>query len=207
MGMEDKRTDVARLLAGAARTITSVRSSWLVTLTETGTPNARPMGRLPRDLDEDEWTIRFLTDARSRKASEIRRAGNATVIFQDAEDAFVALGGSAALREEAPEVNRRWKSAYNVYFPTEQDRANAAFIEIAPQCMELWIRGVTSEPVGLYPRRLVRAARGRWQMVASNPDALSPISRATPQALHPRPSSDSEYGDHRLFRPCAEIVG
>lgn len=164
--MEDNGTDnVPRLLRGAAQTITSVRYSWLVTRAESGPLNARPMGRLPRDLDEDEWTIRFLTDARSRKAAEIRRAGTATVIFQDAEDAFVTLVGSAWLREEMPEINRCWKSSYNVYFPTEQDRANAAFIEIDARCMEIWIRGVTSEPFGLRPTRLERDARGGWRQI------------------------------------------
>lgn len=153
------------LLSGAARTITSVRYSWLVTLAETGAVNARPMEQLPRDLDEDEWTIRFLTDGRSRKASEIRRAGKVTVIFQDAGDAFVALVGSATLLEEISEVNRRWKNAYSVYFPTEQDRANAAFLEVAPQRMELWIRGVTPEPFGLRPARLKRNGDGKWQKV------------------------------------------
>ena len=166
MGIKDDCSDsVSRLLSGAARTITSVHSSWLVTLGKTGVLNARPMGRLPRDLDEDAWTIRFLTDARSRKASDIEHYGKATVTFQDADDAFVALVGLTRLREEISEVNRRWKEGYNVYFPTEQDRANAAFLEVVPQCMELWIRGVTPEPFGLRPARLERNGQGGWQMV------------------------------------------
>lgn len=161
-GYSDSLTAV---LHAAARTITSVRSSWLVTQAETGALNARPMGRLERDLDEDAWTIRFLTDGRSRKACDIRRAGQATVIFQDAEDAFVTLAGLTNLREEASEIDRCWKNAYSVYFPTEQDRACAAFIEVVPRCMELSIRGVTPEPFGLRPVRLERSGRGAWRWV------------------------------------------
>jgi general stress protein 26 len=122
------------------------------------------MGQLPRDLDEDGWTIRFITDGRSRKASEIRRAGKATVIFQDAKDAFVTLIGPTTLLEEASEVRQRWKSAYDVYFPTDQDRANAALIEVNIQCMELWIRGLTPEPFGFRTTTVERDGRGAWRL-------------------------------------------
>lgn len=162
---EDERTvEVSRLLAGATQTIASVRYCWLATAAATGATNARPMGRLPRDLDEDDWTIRFITDGRSRKASEIRRAGKATVIFQAANDAFVTLVGPATLLEEASEVRQRWKSAYDVYFPTDQDRATAALIEVEIQRMELWIRGLTPEPFGFRATTVERDGRGAWRL-------------------------------------------
>jgi general stress protein 26 len=156
--------EVSRLLAGAAEAIASVRYCWLVTDAEAGL-GARPMGRLPHDLDEDNWLIRFITDGRSRKASDIRRAGKVAVIFQrEADDAYVSLIGAAALRGDASTDRRRWKDAYNAYFPTEQDRANAAFIEIDIERMELWIRGVTPEPFGLRPAVLERGAGGAWRL-------------------------------------------
>jgi len=164
---EDEWTaEVSRLLAGAAKTVASVRYCWLATLDENGAANARPMGRLQRDLDEDDWTIRFVTDGRSRKASEIRRTGKATVIFQDADYAFVTLAGPATLLEEASEVRQRWKSAYDAYFPTDEDRSRAAFIAIDVQRMELWIRGITPEPFGLQPTKVERDVRGAWRLTA-----------------------------------------
>jgi general stress protein 26 len=165
--VEDKRdgVEVRRLLAGAARAVASARYCWLATTAENGGARARPMGR----PNENDWTIRFLTfltDGRSRKASDIRRAGKVTVIFQhDADDAYVTLIGAATLRESASEVRRRWKAAYNVYFPSEQDRANAAFVEIETERMELWIRGVTPEPFGLHTTILERDASGNWRLI------------------------------------------
>jgi hypothetical protein len=50
----------------------------------------------------------------------------------------------------------------SAYFPTEKDRANAAFIEITVQQMDLWIRGITPEPFGLRPMKLERNAVGAW---------------------------------------------
>jgi hypothetical protein len=67
LGAKDK-PEVSLLLAGAAKTIGSARYCWLVTAAEDSFANLRPMGRLLHDADEDEWTIRFITDGRSRKA-------------------------------------------------------------------------------------------------------------------------------------------
>ena len=156
--------EVSRLLAGAAKTIARVRYCWLVTEVESGGNSARPMGLLS-DADENDWTIRFLTDSRSRKASHIRRAGKLGLIFQhDEDDAFVLLSGRASLIETASEVCRLWKSAYTAYFPTETDRANAIFVEVNAERMELWIRGVTPEPFGMRSTVLERDAADIWRL-------------------------------------------
>jgi general stress protein 26 len=157
--------DVSRLLAGAAKAIARVRYCWLVTEAESGGTNARPMGRLLSDADENDWTIRFVTDGRSRKASDIRRAGDLRLIFQhDQDDAFVALSGRATLIETASEVSRLWKNAYNAYFPTEVERANASFVQVNVQRIELWIRGVTPEPFGMRTTVLEQDAAGIWRL-------------------------------------------
>ena len=59
------RDDVSLLLAGAAKAIAGVRYCWLVTEAETGGANARPMGRVLPAGEENDWTIRFVTDGRS----------------------------------------------------------------------------------------------------------------------------------------------
>ena len=170
--MEDERdpTDVSRLLAGAAKTIAKARYCWLATSAGAIGPSMRPMGRLPRDSGDSEWTFRFITDNRSRKASDMRRTSKAALIFQsDADDAFVALTGAARLGEDESEVRRRWKDAYYQLLRSESDRAYVAFLEIEAQRLELWIRGVTPEPFGHaddYPRA------GRWRRL---PEAMATI--------------------------------
>jgi general stress protein 26 len=165
---EDGRDEgeVGRLLAGAAKTVTDVRYCWLVTERETGGANARPMGRLLPEIDENDWTIRFITDGRSRKTSEIRRAGNVALVFQhDRDDAFVVLSGGATLIESPAVVRQLWTNAYNAYFPGEADRPSATFIQVNVDRMELWIRGVTQEPFGLRPTVLERDAAGTWRSI------------------------------------------
>src|SRR5258708_37788983 len=130
---QDARNDVevSQLLAGAAKVIAGVRYCWLITEAETGGVCARPMGRLLPNPEKNDWTIRFVTDGRSRKASDIRRACKVGLIFQhDPDDAFIALSGRAKLLERASEVRQHWKDAYDTYFPTAADRANAAFVEV-----------------------------------------------------------------------------
>jgi general stress protein 26 len=158
--------EARRLLVGAARAIASVRYCWLVTTADGGPVHARPMGQTPRALDEDEWTVRFVTDGRSRKASEIWRAGKVALIFQhEADDAYIALTGTATLRVGATKDALHWRDAYEIYFPGEEDRANAAFIEVRGERMELWIRGVTREPFGMRPTRLERGAAASWRLI------------------------------------------
>jgi len=138
MSRAQDEVGVNRFLAGAAKAIASVRYCWLVTDAETSGISARPMGRVLSPPGEDDWKIRFVTDRRSRKAADIRRAGNVGLIFQhDHDDAFVALNGRAMLIERAAEVDRLWKNAYDAYFPSEADRANAAFVEVNIERMEL----------------------------------------------------------------------
>jgi general stress protein 26 len=156
---------VSRLLAGAAKTMRSARYCWLATTADAGAPHVRPMGRVLKDSGEDEWKIRFLTDGRSRKAAEMRRAGEVTILFQhDPDLAYVNVIGRAALHEQASETRNRWKPAYDAYFPSEADRASAIFVEVDAQRLELWIRGVTPEPFGLRATVLERDVEG-WRLI------------------------------------------
>ena len=100
----------------------------------------------------------------SRKAFDIRRASKVGLIFQDADDAFVVLAGRAMLLEGASSMRQLWKDEYNVYFPGEEDRANATFVEVNVGRMELWLRGVTPEPFGMHTTRLERNGGGTWRL-------------------------------------------
>ena len=95
----------------------------------------------------------------------MRRANEVLILFQhDPDLAFVTLIGKAKLHEDASETRDRWKSAYDVYFPSDADRANAIFVEVEIERMELWIRGVTPEPFGLRATVLERDAEG-WHLI------------------------------------------
>ena len=163
MGFPMSQVQVNHLLAGAKKVVASVRYCWLLTEAETGGANARPMGRLLPGPNENDWMIRFITGGLSRKAFDIRRANKVGLIFQDADDAFVVLAGRAKLLE-ASSMRQLWKDDYNVYFPDEENRANATFVEVNVERMELWIRGVTPEPFGMHTTNLERDDGGTWRL-------------------------------------------
>jgi general stress protein 26 len=151
-----------RLVAGVERIIKAVEYCWLISRAEGGI-RTRPMGRILAQPGEDELTIRFLTDGRSQKAADIRRSQNVTLIFQkEAEDAYVSLEGTARLNETKEYVQALWKGSYSRYFPTNEDRAHAAFIEVEITRMELWVRGLTPEPFGVRPTIMTRELDGTW---------------------------------------------
>jgi general stress protein 26 len=157
--------DVTPLLDGAAKTMRNARYCWLATASEAGVPHARPMGRVLNDPGEDRWKVRFLTDRRSKKAADMRRSSEVSILVQhDPDLAFVTLVGKAELHEDVSETRSRWKAAYDVYFPSAADRANAIFVEVLIERMELWIRGVTREPFGLRATVLARDAEG-WRLI------------------------------------------
>jgi general stress protein 26 len=155
--------DVARMLAGAQKLVAGVQYCWLVT-GGGESPWGRPMGRILSSEGNDDWTIRFLTDLRSRKIVDLRNTSTVGLIFQDGgDDAFASLTGAVRLIEDVSEIQALWKEdAYAGYFPTEKDRANAGFIEVRIHRMELWIRGVTPEPFGRRATALQRDPKGAW---------------------------------------------
>jgi len=156
-------TEVSKLLTAASNVLAGARVSWLITAGEEGAVNVRPMGGL-RAVRPGSWKMLFLADTRSRKAADIRRTGQSTVVVQQGDDAFVSVAGLAALLEKASEVCKHWIGAYDRYFPTEEDRGNAVLIELDVQRMDLWIRGVTPEPFGLRSTRLAQHTDGTWQI-------------------------------------------
>jgi general stress protein 26 len=156
-------SNVERILAGAQKIVADVQYCWLVSRSDDSL-RARPMGRILSSGSNHDWTIRFLTDLRSRKIADLRRTSTVGLIFQDGgDDAFASLTGAVRLIEDAVEVGALWKEdAYVRYFPTEKDRENAGFIEVRIERMELWIRGVTPEPFGLHATVLQRDPQGAW---------------------------------------------
>lgn len=156
-------TEVRKLLTAASEVLADAPVSWLITAGEEGEVNVRPMGGL-RVVGPGRLKMLYLADARSRKSSDIRRAGRSTVVVQNGDDAFVSVAGFTALLEDASEVCKHWIGAYDRYFPTEQDRGNAVLIEIDVRRMDLWIRGVTPEPFGLRSMRLAQDADGTWRV-------------------------------------------
>lgn len=152
---------VQEMLEGASAVIRQAQFCWLVTENYDSSPAVRPMGQI---LEADEHLqVRFITDRRSRKAEEIWNNGRVQLLFsRESADAFVILAGDALVVTDREAIAACWKRDYGRYFPTAEDRLQAAFIEVRPRVLKLWIRGVTPEPYGLRPTVLTCLRGSEW---------------------------------------------
>jgi general stress protein 26 len=165
MSQSPSSPEAERALDGAAALIAAARYCWLATEAQGGGVNARPMGRISPHPEKTGWTISFVTDGRSRKAAEMRRSSKATLIFQgNNEESYAALSGAAKLCNDRAETQRRWRAAYDAFFPTDLDRENAVFVDFVVERMDLWIKGISPEPFGLSATVLVREDNGGWRL-------------------------------------------
>jgi len=154
----DPLSAVQEMLEGATTVIRQARFCWLVSENYDSNPAVRPMGHI---LEADEHLqVQFITDTRSRKAEQIWNNGRVQLLFsRESADAFVILAGDALVVTDREAIAPRWKRSYDQYFPTDEDRLHAAFIEVRPRVLKLWIRGVTPEPYGVRPT-VLRCSRG-----------------------------------------------
>lgn len=159
--LQGQTNPVQKLLDGANSVIRQTRFCWLVTESYDSKPTVRPMGQV---LEADDCLqVRFITDSTSRKTEEISSEGRVQLLFShETADAFVILAGEATVVTDPEAIAVRWKSSYGRYFPTAEDRLRAAFIEVTPRLLKLWIRGVTPEPYGVRPTVLTCGTGPEW---------------------------------------------
>jgi general stress protein 26 len=98
------------------------------------------MGRIVPSPGQTDWTLCFLTDARSKKVLDIRAATDVRLTFDREDGAFVSPAGPAEVVVDAATIERRWQADYDRIFPTAADKTNAVFIDLRADELRLWIR-------------------------------------------------------------------
>lgn len=160
---------IQRLLDGAENVIQHAPHCWLVTLSQNGGVDARPMGGIIPAMSQNGWCPYFLADSRSKKVRDIQSARQVRLIFEHGVDAFVSLGGVAQVISDTAVIVRRWIPTYDRIFPSAADKANAVFIDIRAEELRLWIRGLTPEPFGVRSLTLRRPLDGDWHLDSEHP--------------------------------------
>jgi general stress protein 26 len=160
---------IQQLLEGAEDVIAHAPHCWLMTFSQNGDVNARPMGRVVPAPSQTGWVLCFLADSRSKKARDIHCARQVRLVFEQRDDAFVSLAGTAELISDAAAMARRWRPDYDRVFPSPADKANAVFIDIRAEELRLWIRGLTPEPFGLRSLTLHRSPECDWHLDSERP--------------------------------------
>lgn len=136
-------------LVGAAREIMeAARYCTLITMDETGRPQARPMDAFAPEADLVVW---LATNPRSRKVRQIERDSRVTLHYFDPQaQAYVTLFGTARLVND-PEEKKRWKDEWKAFYPDRD--ASYLLIAVTPERLEVFSpkHGIESDPVTWQP--------------------------------------------------------
>ncbi len=130
----------------------------LVTIDETGRPQVRTMNPFP---PEEDMTVWFATNTRSRKVREMRRDPRVALYYSDHKNAigYVQITGRAVLVDDMQEILKRKRAYWDQAFPglknlvLDQGRARA------PRRPQL--QGRTPGRPGDLAHAVDRAGRGR----------------------------------------------
>jgi general stress protein 26 len=165
---DDKRGDahsVDQLLSIAREIVANVKNCWLVTVARSGEANARIVAPTPGADGDTEWTTWVLTSAGSRKVDEINRDDRVTLGYQhDPDSAYVALAGRGSIVADRSEISQRWNSSWNRVFQAGGADADAVFIKVVVDRIELFslAREVAPAPFCKRCEVLVRDPSGGW---------------------------------------------
>jgi general stress protein 26 len=126
----DERT---RLIAAAREIIGAQTYCALVTIDETGRPQVRTMNPFP---PEEDMTVWFATNTRSRKVREMRRDPRVALYYSDHKNAigYVQITGRAVLVDDMQEILKRKRAYWDQAFPGLE---NIVLIKVVPERLDV----------------------------------------------------------------------
>ncbi len=133
-----------RLVAAAREIMAAQTYCALVTIDETGRPQVRTMNPFP---PEEDMTVWFATNTRSRKVREIRRDPRVALYYSNHANAigYVQITGHAVLVDDKQEILKRKRAYWDQAFPGLQ---NLVLIKVVPERLDVlnYKAGVQADP-------------------------------------------------------------
>ena len=121
----------------------------LITLDEEGQPRARTMDPF---APENDFTIWFGTNTKSRKVRQINNDPRVTLYYFDKpSSSYVTLHGKAVIIQGAKEKKQYWKKEWAAFYP---DYPNGyALIKVTPEWMEIISesKGISGDSISWQP--------------------------------------------------------
>lgn len=132
-------------LMNAAREImTAANTCALITLDEEGRPRVRVMDPF---LPENDFTVWFGTNPKSRKVNQIKKNSDVTLYYLDSDaSGYVMIHGTAQLVDDQKEKEKHWKPEWKDFYPNKKD--GYLLIKVSPEWMEIISesRGINGDP-------------------------------------------------------------
>jgi general stress protein 26 len=109
----------------------------LTTHTTAGETHCRPM--LVQDMDDQGW-LWFMTDRSSRKACELARNPDASVVFQSPKgDRYLAVQGTAVVVHDDHKVKQIWNPTYRAWFPKGRHDPEIVLVALRIARVDYWL--------------------------------------------------------------------
>lgn len=145
---EDSNAD-QRIIAAAKEIMGAAGTCALITLDDDGAPRVRAMDPF---APEDDFTIWFGTNSRSRKVDQIKKDPRVSLYYLDKDaSGYVIIHGRARLVNDPMEKEKRWKAAWEAFYPDKTQ--DYLLIEVSPLWMEVLSppKGISADPLTWQP--------------------------------------------------------
>jgi general stress protein 26 len=121
------------LIEAAREIMTKTGICAVITVDETGRPQARAIDAFPPD---EKMVVWFATNPKTRKVDQLKRDPRVTLYYYDpAAMEYVTLLGRARLVDDPAEKQRRWKDSFRAFWA---DRgAGYLLVEVTPERIEV----------------------------------------------------------------------
>jgi general stress protein 26 len=131
-------------MTAAREIMTAAGTCALITLDENNIPMVRAMSPF---LPENDFTVWFGTNPKSRKVNQIKRNPNVTLYYLDKDaSGYVVVHGTAQLVDDQKEKEKHWKAEWDAFYPNKTDAY--LLIKVSPKSIEISSnpRGITADP-------------------------------------------------------------
>lgn len=147
--MNQKDTLLTKKINIAKEIMGSAGNCALITLDSEGRPRVRTMDPFS---PEEDLTVWFGTNPRSRKVNQIKNDPRVTLYYFDqANFGYVMLQGTAELIDDKELKKKYWKEQWTAFYPDNDE--NYLLIKVSPNRFELvsYKHGIEGDPINWTP--------------------------------------------------------
>jgi len=141
-----------KLINAAKEIMTSAGTCALISVDQEGRPRVRVMDPFP---PENDFTIWFGTNPKSRKVDQIQKDPKVTLYYLDKDaSGYVMVHGRAQIINDKDEKEKRWKDEWEAFYPNRSE--GYILIKVSPEWLEVisYPRGILGDPITWEPPKV-----------------------------------------------------
>ncbi len=142
-----------KLISAAKEIMVTAGTCALTTLDEEGRPRVRAMSPF---IPEDDLTVWFGTNSKSRKVVQIKNDPRVTLYYLDIDaSGYVMIHGIAQIVDDKMEKEKRWKDEWEAFYPNRPE--GYLLIKVSPIWMEVisYTHGIVGDPTTWQPPKVL----------------------------------------------------